>query len=241
MLDAILVYVRETPLWQLLPTFVFLFVVLLMGIAWLRKSQFSTMPTVNATPTYAHYGRGDIVVGGEQTEHKDAIANEYNPGPVSIPEDKPYVADHPRYIGSDVPIICLVPYKTHETVNSRFDDPATTIKVESAEDAYLVVVGYEVLSVAEDHSANSSMLPIKVRVQVIDEGTKVVMSLDVYGGEISVDPRGAWRHVVSGNATLSGLPEGVYGLNVLDYVTGFDHRENARREYSNMRLRVTHQ
>jgi hypothetical protein len=50
---------------------------------------------------------------------------------------------------------------------------------------------------------------------------------------------GSWQHTVSGRSTVVGLPEGVYGLKVVDYTEMYGYRGNPRREYRNMRLTVT--
>ncbi len=96
-------------------------------------------------------------------------------------------------------------------------------------------------------------------VHVLDEGGKSLRMLDVAMGTIEIQEDGSWQHEVAGSTHLLGLPEGIYGLNVVDAVyvlldfrgtntdqypalkgvttdAPVDLRSNTHREYRDMRL-----
>lgn len=159
-----------------------------------------------------------------------------NGGPVTTEEWAP---DEIGRVPSEV--VCVVPYKPYDTVSAFFDDPATTIKVEDVEDAYHIFVDYEVRGEIAPRG-EAWRTQIDAGVQVLSEDGEMVRGLHVYVGMAAVSEDGSWQHTVHGNGILSGLFEGVYGLNVLDYLeVPLDYRRDARREYRDMRLRVTRQ
>lgn len=167
----------------------------------------------------------------EASDTPAVVVDEYNPGPVSIPEDEPYVLKRPKYIGVGGHVICLAPY------NDR--DAATTVEIKDAKDAYDVVVSYEVQSVTDEYSDAFYTMSMEARVWIVDEDGEVIKNLDLYRGTIDVTQEdGSWQHAVSGRCTFIGL-EGVYNLKVVDYTEMHGYRGNPHRTYRNMRLRVT--
>jgi hypothetical protein len=177
-----------------------------------------------------------------------------NPGPVSLSQWAPQGID---WHGRDV--VCVVPYKPYDTESAFFKDPAAKLPVEDVDDVFLIVVDYEVNGEnahrpEEDEELEETLteiserppikLPINIEVvvQTIGEDAKVVAELHIHSGEVEELGEGLWRHIVRDNGTLSGLPVGEYGINVCDYLDApFDLTSNERREYRNMRLRVTRQ
>ncbi len=173
----------------------------------------------------------------ENGDKPKIVARAENPGPVSIEEWAPDTLQE----GENDPV-CVVPYKPYETSSTFFDDPAATIEVEDAENDYLVVVDYEVRAENQPHPEGRYPMQIDVGVRVLSDDGQAARDLGVHSGVVWVPEDGRWQHTVHGNEILSGLPEGVYGINVFDILdVPTDFRENARREYRDMRLRVTRQ
>lgn len=158
------------------------------------------------------------------------VARIENLGPVSIPEDEPYIIDPPKYRDYGWPIICVAPYNDH--------DVATTVEIENPESEHDIVVSYEVQSVTDEFSAAFYTMSLEARVWVMDGGGKRVKNLDFYRGTIDVSQDGSWEHAISGRCTFVGLPKGIYGLKIVDYTAMDGYRGHPRREYRHMRLRV---
>lgn len=183
------------------------------------------------------------------------VARLENPGPVSIRQRTPEGID---WRGLD--LACAVPYKPYETENTYLNDPAAKFPVEDIDEVFFVIVDYEVKgenahrpkrdedveeSIEEITGRPPVPLPIRLHVAVhaVDEDAKVAAELDIHSGEVEELGDGVWQHTVHANGILSGLSEGIYGLNVFGYLDAplFNPPSNARREYRSMRLRVIRQ
>lgn len=181
----------------------------------------------------------DKLAAYEDSGKPKVVAKVQRPGPVSINEGPPYVVNQENE-GSSVYLASLVPYKTYATLVDAYNDPAAHLEVEDADDAYLVALSYEAQATTE-RSSQRKVMEIETRVRVLNEDGDMVRQLAIYTGSGELSEEGSWRHTVSGSSTLLGLPEGVYGLHVFDYVRMVGSRDNGLREYRNMRLRVTRQ
>ena len=174
----------------------------------------------------------DRLIAYESAGAAELVANVDEPGPVPIPEDAPYVIERPKYQDSHGPIVCIVPFNGTE--------PAATIEVQGAENEYDVAVSYRVESVAGQYSAVAWTITLETRVQVLDDSGEPITSVGIDKADTKIDDDGSWQHAVTGHSTLIGLPKGVYALRVVDYLTTtLGSRYEARRDYRDMRLRVT--
>ncbi len=148
------------------------------------------------------------------------VAQSANPGPVSIEEGAPDGIE--RREGE---IVWVVPFR---------DDPVITIKVEDAGDEHRISVSYGVRG-----NANTDGFQMDTAVQVLNEDGEPIRRLFINIDWINVSEDGSWQYTVAASEDLLGLPEGAYGLNVLDFVDLPPAlRGNTRREYSDMRLTV---
>lgn len=159
-----------------------------------------------------------------------------NPGPVSIEEWAPDVLQE-----GENDSVCVVPYKPYGSVSAFFDAPAFNIKVEDAEDVYLIVVDYEVRGENQPHPEGKYPMQTDVGARASSADGQTTRDLHVHMGVAWVPEDGSWKYAVHGNGILSGLPEGTYGLNVFDIVDVSANKRDARREYRDMRLRITRQ
>lgn len=154
----------------------------------------------------------------------------------------------------------LVPYKSHNSVLTALDEPAVAVEIEGVDDVFLVAVTYEARSTekgseskgfeedlgalfaymagsAEKPPASSMLRPeTSVWLQVLDDDKHLVREPKVHTGPGDmIQSEQLWEHAVSSSYILSGLPKGVYGLNVYEEMD----RSMGTREYLNMRLTVT--
>jgi hypothetical protein len=183
------------------------------------------------------------------------VARLENPGPVSIRQRTPEGID---WRGLD--LVCAVPYRPYETESAFLHEPAAKFPVEDIDEVFFVIVDYEVKGEnahrpKEDEDLEESIedirgrpsIPLPIRLQVailvVGDDAKVAAELDIHEGDVEELGDGVWQHTVHANGILSGLSEGMYGLNVCDHLDAplFDPPSNARREYRNMRLRVIRQ
>jgi hypothetical protein len=190
-------------------------------------------------------------------EAAGVVASAENDGPFTIEEWAP------DEIGrKDTEVVCVVTYKARNATSAYFSDPVATIEVEDAGDDLLISVSYKVRGDGwAHHIAGAWGVQMDTGVHVLDAEGQPVRVLPVDMGWIEIREDGSWQHDVAGSGHLLGLPEGVYGLNVLDVTDVFldfrgtnthaysalkdvardapvDLRSNTRREYRDMRLSV---
>lgn len=143
----------------------------------------------------------------------------------------------------------IVPYNFNGVGDLSAAEPTTTIEVENPDDVFMVVCAYEVRSPGWQYFESPPINKITIWLRVEGRDNPFFKEIEVYseqGPSRRVDSMGdlfareekvlsRWEQAVSFSHVLSNLPNGTYGLNLIEHMA----RILGPREYRNMRLSVT--